>query len=162
VTQTAFFYNMGVSIFPGVSPYGKFKMKKYSKYNEPCLGRVAVNAGGNLLASSVRSDSLWLIALVGTMEESAPDVADAGFISDSSNEFAMATGATNLENGRIVFQSICSACHGFDGKGGHGGGASLVNSHDSGAIVDIIIHGGEQMPPLASAFTPEQLRDVAA
>ena len=37
-----------------------------------------------------------------------------------------------------------------------------MNSHEADAIIEIIIQGGDQMPALASEFTPEQLRDVAS
>jgi mono/diheme cytochrome c family protein len=122
---------------------------------------VIAYSAGNLLAFSLRGDSVWLFALDGTLEETTPAIA-AVDLPETVLALKAAVGEPDLEAGKIVFQSICSACHGADGEGGHGGGATLVNSHEADAVIEIIIQGGDQMPALASEFTPEQLRDVAS
>jgi mono/diheme cytochrome c family protein len=53
-------------------------------------------------------------------------------------------------------------CHGDDGKGGHGGGASLVALKDLAATVQTVTAGRNNMPPFNASLTPEQIRDVSA
>ena len=122
---------------------------------------VIAYSAGNLLAPSVRGDSLWLFSLEGEMDQAAPGVASFG-PPITSEAVEVAGGEADLEAGKIVFQSTCSACHGPDGKGGHGGGASLENSHEIAPIIEIITQGRNKMPSLSAAFSPEEMRDVAA
>jgi mono/diheme cytochrome c family protein len=53
------------------------------------------------------------------------------------------------------------ACHGDDGRGGHGGGIDLASASDFATVAVTIAQGRNNMPALAALFTPEQLRDVA-
>jgi mono/diheme cytochrome c family protein len=52
-------------------------------------------------------------------------------------------------------------CHGEDGRGGHGGGAPLDHLRDVAAAMQVVGGGRNNMPPFSTAFTPEQIRDVA-
>jgi mono/diheme cytochrome c family protein len=53
-------------------------------------------------------------------------------------------------------------CHGEDGKGGHGGGASLGSTTDLAAAIQTVTAGRNSMPPFRATLTPEQIRDVSA
>jgi mono/diheme cytochrome c family protein len=61
-----------------------------------------------------------------------------------------------------VFKAACVACHGEDGRGGHGGGAPLDQVDDVAMVIATITDGRGNMPPLGGALTPEQISAVAA
>ena len=75
----------------------------------------------------------------------------------------MPEGEPNLANGKELYGRFCVACHGDEGKGGHGGGASLVEaSKDMAVIFSTATNGKNQnMPPFRGALKPEELRDIA-
>ncbi len=70
--------------------------------------------------------------------------------------------------GKRVFETICLACHGADGKGNHALGAPdltddvwLYGSSEA-TIIDTILNGREnQMPAQKETLTPEQIRLLA-
>ncbi len=64
--------------------------------------------------------------------------------------------------GRQLYAQACEVCHGPDGAGGHGGGASLVALKDLAATIQTVTAGRNNMPPFSASFTPEQIRDVSA
>jgi mono/diheme cytochrome c family protein len=68
----------------------------------------------------------------------------------------------DLTEGKRIFTTNCAVCHGDDGKGGHTGGAPLDRVRDLDAAIATVTSGRNNMPPFSSAFTPEQIRDVAA
>jgi alcohol dehydrogenase (cytochrome c) len=68
----------------------------------------------------------------------------------------------NLVEGQRLFVQACVVCHGEDGKGGHGGGASLVAVKDPALVIQTVSVGRNDMPPFRTTFTPEQIRDVSA
>jgi alcohol dehydrogenase (cytochrome c) len=116
---------------------------------------VLAYSAGNVLAGSAHGDSVWLFALDGTMEQAAP----AGS-AEAVTEVVVAEGAPDLAAGKQIFETACLACHGLDGKGGHGG-ADLSASNDFRVVVDTIAKGRNNMPAFSTVFLPEQLRDVA-
>ena len=73
----------------------------------------------------------------------------------------VAEGTPDITAGELVFRSACVACHGEDGRGGHGGGIDLANARDFGLVATTIAQGRNNMPALGALFTAEQLRDVA-
>ena len=60
-----------------------------------------------------------------------------------------------------MFGLACVACHGEDGRGGHGGGAPLDQVTDAAMVMATVTDGRGNMPPLGGALTPEQIRAVA-
>lgn len=132
---------------------------------------VITYAAGNLLGGTEHGDSVWLFSLNGTID-SLPIAPPPSFIPVEPSEdeqvvatpvaLAPAAGMADLDRGRVAYRSLCAACHGESGAGGHGGGSDLTMLSDPASIVAAIITGGERMPPLAAAFTPESLRDVTA
>lgn len=71
-------------------------------------------------------------------------------------------GEPDLDAGQLVYQTACTACHGNDGRGGHGGGIDLVNASSFELVAATVSRGRNNMPAMGAVFTPEQLRDVAA
>src|SRR5690606_2471338 len=117
---------------------------------------VLAYAAGNVLAGSKHGDSLWLFGLDGTL----PPVEDTP--ASTTLQFSVATGPADLGAGKQAYDTACFACHGFDGKSGHGGADLSVTALDASSIAATIATGKGNMPPFADIFTPEQLRDVAA
>jgi quinohemoprotein ethanol dehydrogenase len=101
-------------------------------------------------------DGLWLFSLNGKLDQALPPGANA------APGKAAATGAANLKDGKSAYISICTSCHGDDGKGGHGGGISLANAKAPDFVLAILNGGRNKMPALAASLTPEQLRDITA
>jgi quinohemoprotein ethanol dehydrogenase len=64
--------------------------------------------------------------------------------------------------GQQVFRDACVACHGEDGRGGHGGGAPLDKVTDAAMVIAMVTDGRGTMPPLGGVLTDEQIRAVAA
>jgi mono/diheme cytochrome c family protein len=76
--------------------------------------------------------------------------------------YTVATGTADLAAGKQSYDTACFACHGADGKSGHGGADLSVTALNAAGIAITIASGKGNMPPFADIFTPEQLRDVAA
>jgi len=123
---------------------------------------IAFSAGSALLGSA-RGDSVWLFGLDGTL----PPVQPGSPISRQAAPVA----ATNERSvrlqpdigaGRQLYTQACEVCHGADGAGGHGGGASLVALKDLAATIQTVTAGRNNMPPFSASLTPEQIRDVSA
>jgi quinohemoprotein ethanol dehydrogenase len=118
---------------------------------------VLAYAAGNVLAGSAHGDSLWLFSVDGSIapETSAADKAVAVDVVD------VAPGTADLAAGKQSFETACLACHGVDGKSGHGGADLTVSKLDARAIAETIARGRKNMPPFSAIFSAEQLRDVA-
>ena len=86
------------------------------------------------------------------LAQTVPNTVDA--------HIAAAKAAAGTEHAS-VFNSLCMACHGDDGKGGHTGGAPLDKLRDLDAAIATVTNGRNNMPPFRGAFTPEQIRDVS-
>jgi mono/diheme cytochrome c family protein len=66
-----------------------------------------------------------------------------------------------VSEGRQVFDSACVACHGYDGRGGYGGGVPLDQVRDVALIYATVTDGRGNMPPLGDLLSQEQIRAVA-
>jgi glucose dehydrogenase/cytochrome c553 len=121
---------------------------------------VLVFSAGNMFASAPRGDSLWLFSLQGHLGPvDPPGVQSAAAAPPPA---AVATGAANLEHGRAVFESVCSACHGSNGEGGHGGGPPLTTATDLAAVARVLNEGRNLMPSFGRTLSAQDIRDVAA
>ncbi|HLF10230.1 MAG TPA: PQQ-binding-like beta-propeller repeat protein [Gammaproteobacteria bacterium] len=117
---------------------------------------VVAYSAGNLFAGSARGDSVWLFSLAGEMEPVPPAGALLTFAPGAG-------GPGNADNGKMVYDTACTFCHGEQGEGGHGGGPSLAAAGNVNAVLQIVSEGRNDMPPFgAGALTPEQIRDVSA
>ena len=120
---------------------------------------VLAYAAGNVLAGSRHGDALWLFALDGTLTAPAGDTGPSTAVPP---RVEVATGEPDRVAGRQTFETACLACHGADGKTGHGGADLTVSTLDASGIAAAVALGRNNMPAFADIFTPAQLRDVAA
>lgn len=116
---------------------------------------VIAYSAGNVLAGSTKGDSVWLFALDGTMEQ-----VSLNEMTVAAAPVSVAEGDPNIAAGKQIFETICAACHGQDGRGGHGG-VDLSKATDFKSVTETVALGKNKMPPLGGALTPEQLRDVS-
>jgi len=129
---------------------------------------VLAYSAGSALLGSARGDSVWLLGVDGTLppvqagtpvsRQAAAPPAAAPTVAAAAPRVADA----NLVEGQRIFKQACVVCHGDDGKGGHTGGAPLDRVTDLAAAIQTVTAGRNNMPPFATAFTTEQIRDVSA
>jgi quinohemoprotein ethanol dehydrogenase len=118
--------------------------------------KIAIVSAGNTFAGSPAGDSLWLFSLDGTLAPSEPPQSLA------ARATAVSLQGGNAANGSRVFAQFCAACHGEEGKGGHGGGPNITQVASLELVANTVISGKNNMPPFAAALTFAQIRDVAA
>ena len=131
--------------------------------------KILLFAGGSLFAGGGRSDSMWLLSLDGTLGE-AQQVSAAtpppSINLDSDPEplplLALPDTAVDLVRGKEIYDSICLACHGEDGQGGHAEGGPIPKETALDAIFTKANRGSDKMPAFANLFTPAELKSVAA
>lgn len=124
---------------------------------------VAVLSAGTLFGGGRKGDSVWLFSLNGKLESIPIQPPPPRFGGGGTPEVVIAPGEPNLANGKELYGRFCVACHGDQGLGGHGGGASLATaSKDMTVIMTTATNGkGTSMPPFRGALKPEELRDIA-
>jgi alcohol dehydrogenase (cytochrome c) len=117
-------------------------------------------SAGNVLVGAPRGDSVWLFGLDGTLPPAEARDTEAR---TTAAPAPRASAAPSLAAaGAEVFRTACVACHGEDGRGGHGGGAPLDQVTDAALVVATVSDGRGSMPPLGGVLTAEQIRAVAA
>jgi len=130
---------------------------------------LAFSAGAALLGSA-RGDSVWLLGLDGTLDQTQPGTPvprNAVTMSEGRapgtpvQTAAQLRAAADMENGKRVFLQNCSVCHGEDGKSGHGAAPSLAAVTDLEMVMTTVTNGRNAMPSFRT-FTAEQIRDVSA
>ena len=124
-------------------------------------------SAGSALIGSARGDSVWLLALDGTLgpAQAGTPVSRTAAAPAATPAVAAVTprlADANLIEGKRIFTTNCAACHGDDGKGGHTGGAPLNKVADFNAAIQTVAAGRNDMPSFRNSFTPEQIRDVSA
>jgi alcohol dehydrogenase (cytochrome c) len=118
--------------------------------------KVAILSAGNNFAGSPTGDSLWLFSLEGRLPPAqSPQEKAAGAT-------AVSFKGGNASAGALVFAQVCAACHGEEGKGGHGVGPDITQVDAPELVANTVIYGKNTMPPFAAALTFAQIRDVAA
>jgi quinohemoprotein ethanol dehydrogenase len=118
--------------------------------------KVAIVSAGNNFAGSPAGDSVWQFSLDGKLPPSDPPQALA------ARATAVSLKGGDVSAGALVFARVCAACHGEEGKGGHGGGPDITKSVPLELVANTVISGKNNMPPFAAALTFAQIRDVAA
>jgi mono/diheme cytochrome c family protein len=118
-------------------------------------------SAGNVLIGSAKGDSVWLFGLDGTLPPAAERDTEIRTTAVPAVPSGVAVPALAAE-GEQVFKTTCVACHGEDGRGGHGGGAPLDQVTDSALVIATVTDGRGTMPPLGGALTAGQIRAVAA
>jgi len=137
-------------------------------------------AGGGITGGRL-NDGLWLFSLEGRMESLPPGSGDPP---GSSGEDGLPAGnqdpidvarrqlrdsldfdrTADLERGAAIYATVCQACHGPNGEGGHEEGAPLAANL---SIVDVVATAsagvtGTAMVSFASVYSVEELQDVAS
>jgi alcohol dehydrogenase (cytochrome c) len=133
---------------------------------------VVVHAGGGLFANGKRGDGIWMFSLEGKIPSlnrgaGAPGAAGPGPPGPGRPEAgpptaAVLTRAANAGNGARIYKAACLPCHGATGEGGQGGGAPLVNGLTRESMIAISASGKNNMPGFASAYSADELNDVAS
>lgn len=118
--------------------------------------KIAIISAGNNFAGSPAGDSLWLFSLQGTLPPSEPPEALA------AKATAVTLNGGNPAVGAHVFAQYCAACHGEEGKGGHGAGPNITKVVALELVANTVISGKNNMPPFAATLTFAEIRDVAA
>ena len=67
-----------------------------------------------------------------------------------------------MVTGALVFAQVCAACHGEEGKGGHGAGPDITKVNALELVANTVISGKNNMPPFAATLTFAQVRDDTA
>jgi alcohol dehydrogenase (cytochrome c) len=118
-------------------------------------------SGGSALLGSARGDSIWLFGLDGTLPPAAAGSPAPRSTAIPAPADTARAQAGNAAAGKRVFEQACVVCHGPDGAGGHGAGASLQNVRDLAAAMQTITAGRNSMPPFGATLSLEQIRDVS-
>jgi quinohemoprotein ethanol dehydrogenase len=118
--------------------------------------KVAILSAGNTFAGSPAGDSLWLFSLDGALPPSEAPQALA------AKATALTLKGGDTAAGAQVFMHYCAACHGEEGKGGHGAGPDITKVAAPELVANTVISGKNNMPPFAATLTFAQIRDVAA
>jgi quinohemoprotein ethanol dehydrogenase len=120
---------------------------------------VVVLSAGTQYGGGKKGDSLWLFSLDGTIDSLPPEQA-LGAAPVAT--VPLPPGPANMKLGATTYRQFCVTCHGEQGTGGQGGGASLANiAPDMQAIANTVAAGRNSMPGFRLMLTSEQLRDVA-
>jgi alcohol dehydrogenase (cytochrome c) len=119
---------------------------------------VAVYAAGYFFGGPKRGDGVWLLSRKGTLPPAQPFAADA---TPSATAAAPATGG-NVQSGRVLFERLCTPCHGESGKGGHAEGAALPDNIAADTVMTTVTTGRKEMPSFAQTLSEQERKDVAA
>lgn len=122
---------------------------------------VAVYAGGSFFGGSRHGDGVWLLSRKGTLKPLAPFPETAGGTAAPAPAVVDATGG-NADEGRKVYERICTLCHGETGKGGHAEGAVLPDRIAAAQVMAVAIVGRKEMPAFGQVLSEKELKDVAA
>jgi len=129
-------------------------------------------AGGGVTGGRL-NDGLWLFSLNGTIESLPPGSGDPppddGDGDEETNDPRAFLAELNLERtanfdkGAEIYKTVCTACHGPMGEGGHLG----VPFKKELSVVDIVVtarsgRDGTSMPAFGSSYSVEELHDVAS
>ena len=117
--------------------------------------KVVVYSAGNMFGGTPPGDSVYLFSLDGTLGPQAPPApANTKVATVSAKE-------ADTHNGSQVFAHNCVACHGEEGKGGHGGGPDITAMTSPDVVATAVTNGKNKMPPFSQALSPNDIRDVS-
>jgi quinohemoprotein ethanol dehydrogenase len=120
---------------------------------------VAVYAGGYFFGGLKRGDGVWLLSRHGMMQPSTTFADTAGAAASVSVPSAAGGDAAA---GKLVYDRICIACHGENGKGGHAEGAVLSDNIPAQTVMAVATTGRKEMPSFQMVLSEKERRDVAA
>jgi len=129
-------------------------------------------AGGGVTGGRL-NDGLWLFSLNGTIESLPPGAGEPDAATDGQASLAEqleAVRATlaggrpaDLDRGAGIYRTICIACHGETGEGGHEQGAPFGDELTIAQAVVTARNGvaGTAMASFGNRYSFEELQDVA-
>ena len=118
---------------------------------------LVVYAGGGFV-SGRKGDGLWLFSLDGSLS-GLPPVAQAA---PAAVPVPLPSGRKpDRANGRRLYQSTCTYCHGDNGRGGEGGGKALARGPSLETVFALLQGGQGKMPAFGGALSAQQLHDLA-
>jgi alcohol dehydrogenase (cytochrome c) len=123
---------------------------------------VAVYAGGYFFGGLKRGDGVWLLSRKGTMKPSAPFVADAAGSAAPPPATIPSAAGGDAAAGKLVYERVCTPCHGENGRGGHAEGAVLSDNITAQTVMTIATIGRKEMPSFEQSLSEKERRDVAA
>jgi mono/diheme cytochrome c family protein len=121
---------------------------------------IAVYAGGYYFGGLKRGDGVWLLSRKGTLQPAA-SFANTGGATAPAVSVPSAAGG-DAAAGKLVFERLCTNCHGENGKGGHAEGATLPDNLSAQTVMTVATTGRKEMPSFQQVLTETQRRDVAA
>jgi len=104
-----------------------------------------------------------LLAVAACTRQVTPSESQSEILPRSVPREEPVEGTADLANGRNLYEINCAFCHGPDGYGGPGGGASLVTITDPEVIMRTMDEGrGYTMPSFTGLLSESEIRDVGA
>jgi alcohol dehydrogenase (cytochrome c) len=129
---------------------------------------VAIQGGSSIFGGGTKSGTgIWLFGLDGKMQSLPASAAKAEAGPRGVAEFAPppavpASRVADLKRGAEIYRTVCMACHGQEGKGGHEAGAPLPEGLTIPSIMYTADAGkGARMPRFRGQFTAAEFHDVA-
>jgi quinohemoprotein ethanol dehydrogenase len=129
---------------------------------------IAIISAGTIYSPGKHGDSVWLFSLNGDVESFPMEVSGA---SNSIRPQAAAADplvvqaldgyTANLDSGRQIFNTLCAACHGTRGEGHEAGVALQGKDFTLEHVMTMVSYGRNTMPGFVSAYSKEQIQDVA-
>jgi alcohol dehydrogenase (cytochrome c) len=123
---------------------------------------VVVHAGGGVFANGRRGDGIWMFGLDGTIGPVTPAAAPRAGQPPVESVPMTFTRPADRSNGESIYRQTCLPCHGPTGRGGEGGGKTLVEGLTSDVLLSVTAAGRNNMPAFRGTYSADELRDVAA
>ena len=107
--------------------------------------------------------AVCLLAVAACTRPVAPSESRSEILPQSVPREEPIEATADLTNGRNLYEINCAFCHGPDGYGGPGGGASLVTISDPEVVMRTVNDGrGYTMPSFTGLLSEAEIRDVGA
>jgi alcohol dehydrogenase (cytochrome c) len=117
--------------------------------------KVVIYSAGNMFGGTPHGDSVFLFSLNGTLGSQDPP--QQGF----TKVVSVSAKDADTHAGSRVFARLCVACHGEEGKGGHGGGPDITPVNSPDVVANTVTNGKNKMPAFNDSLSPNDIRDVS-
>ncbi|MFA1819520.1 PQQ-binding-like beta-propeller repeat protein [Virgibacillus oceani] len=128
---------------------------------------ISIFSAGNSLAGTQHGDKIYTFSLNGDYESwedipqedinTSPVQEDMDFNQGKEED----EDKVSVDEGQIVFENNCLACHGQDGGGGHNGPSLQDTEMDKDQLIEQTKNGSVNMPGFENALTEEEIEAVA-
>ncbi|MDP3737660.1 MAG: PQQ-binding-like beta-propeller repeat protein [Hyphomonadaceae bacterium] len=127
---------------------------------------VVVIAGGHIFSTLKSNDGVWLFALDGAMQPLPADVTKAigprGVAVFAPPPAVPSTRKADVKHGEEIYRTVCMACHGENGEGGHENGPPLPKTLTIDSIMYTADAGRNDMPSFRGTYNAGDFHDVAS